>query len=285
VLLRDCQRLAERALMDIGSEPFDGLFMDWPPQIAGRYIHAGVPQFEYPRRDLPESVQFVGAMLPTGVDNWEPPAWWEEMLEARRNGRRVALVTQGTSSRNPEHLMLPAAEGLADQDLTVVLTTGGLDPETVLPAARRPANLRIEKFVPYTELLPFMDVMVTNGGYGGVQMSLAYGVPLVVAGQTDDRMEVNARVAWSGSGISLKTNQPSPAQVGRAVRTILDDPSFGARARELQAAYARYDGPSHAAEAIIAEARAMRSPSKARRESRPAEAPPTLEVAGVSTDD
>lgn len=260
VLLRDCQKLAERSMLDSGYDLPDGFFMDWPAQLVDRYIHAGVPEFEYPRGDLPASVEFVGAMLPTGVDDWEPPAWWDEVL---RRDRPVALVTQGTAGREPGELLLPTIEGLASRDLTVVATTSGLDPDEVLPPARRPANLRLEPFVPYTELLPHTDVMVTNGGFGGVQMALSYGVPLVVAGKSEDKMEGNARVAWSGAGIYLKKQRPNPAAVDRAVRKVLDDPSYRRRARELRAAYARFDGPSRAAEVILSVAREVRrTPSR-----------------------
>jgi hypothetical protein len=37
----------------------------------------------------------------------------------------------------------------------------------------RSASVRLTPFVPLTELLPLVDVYVTNGGYGGVQMVLA----------------------------------------------------------------------------------------------------------------
>jgi UDP:flavonoid glycosyltransferase YjiC (YdhE family) len=90
--------------------------------------------------------------------------------------------------------------------------------------------VRIEPFVPFTELLPLVDVMVTNGGYGGVQMALAYGVPLVGAGTTEDKMEVNARVAHSGAGVSLKVDRPTSAQVLKGVQTVLDDPAYRVRA-------------------------------------------------------
>jgi UDP:flavonoid glycosyltransferase YjiC (YdhE family) len=83
--------------------------------------------------------------------------------------------------------------------------------------------------------------MITNGGYGGVQMALAQGVPLAVAGTTEDKPEVAARVAWSGAGINLKTAAPTPAQVRDAVRALLGDPRYRGRARALQAEHARYD--------------------------------------------
>ena len=36
-----------------------------------------------------------------------------------------------------------------------------------------PRNARVHTFLSYPELLPKTSVMVTNGGYGGVQMALA----------------------------------------------------------------------------------------------------------------
>jgi UDP:flavonoid glycosyltransferase YjiC (YdhE family) len=75
--------------------------------------------------------------------------------------------------------------------------------------------------------------MVTNGGYGGVQQALAHGVPLVVAGNSEDKPEVAARVQWSGAGINLHTGRPSQAMVGRAVRRVLAKPGYRKHARAL----------------------------------------------------
>ena len=84
--------------------------------------------------------------------------------------------------------------------------------------------------------------MVTNGGYGAVQRALASGVPLVVAGDTEDKPEVAARVAWTGAGINLGTGSPTPHAVRTAVHTVLGDPRYLQRARELEVAYTRRDG-------------------------------------------
>ena len=40
----------------------------------------------------------------------------------------------------------------------------------------------------------------------------------VVAGSTEDKPEVAARVAWSGAGVNLRSGSPSAARVRRAVR-------------------------------------------------------------------
>jgi UDP:flavonoid glycosyltransferase YjiC (YdhE family) len=92
--------------------------------------------------------------------------------------------------------------------------------------------------------------MVTNGGYGGVRQALAHGVPLVVAGTTEDKPEVAARVAYSGVGINLKTAAPAPEQVQAAVRRLLYDTRYRQRALALQAEYARYDAVARGVELV-----------------------------------
>jgi hypothetical protein len=37
---------------------------------------------------------------------------------------------------------------------------------------------------------------------------------------------VSARVAWSGVGIDLATNEPTPQALREAVRTVLDNPNY-----------------------------------------------------------
>ncbi|WP_347877164.1 nucleotide disphospho-sugar-binding domain-containing protein [Streptomyces sp. 8K308] len=267
VVFRDVQQALRRAAAAIDFPALDDFLTDWTVRIADRYLVAAIPEFEYPRSDLPPAVEFIGPMLPAGVDDWSPPDWWPELRAARRAGRPVVLVTQGTAATDPRQLVLPTISALADTDALVVATALGDLPDDTLPRPR-PAGLRLERFVPYTELLPLTDVMVTNGGYGGVQMSLAYGVPLVTAGRSEDKMEVNRRVAWSGAGISLNTSNPRPERLRSAVTSVLEDSRYRERAQRLKAAYARYPGAPRAAEAIL-ETAAGAAPLSAGDEGRP----------------
>jgi MGT family glycosyltransferase len=255
VLFREPQRLAEKIWRDLGFEVPSELLMDWGALVADRYLQASIPEFEYPRSDLPETVEFVGPMLPARPSNWSPPDWWPEIAEARQAGRPVVLLTQGTSDSDLSRLLLPGIEALAGQDMLVIATTAGPDPDELMPTATRPANLRLVRFIPFTELLPLTDLMMTNGGFGGVQMALAAGVPLVVTGAEDARLEVGALVAWAGAGLSLHTEHPSPAQLRKAAATVLGDGAYGASAQRLKAAYARYSGAARAAEVVLEVAR------------------------------
>jgi UDP:flavonoid glycosyltransferase YjiC (YdhE family) len=110
-----------------------------------------------------------------------------------------------------------------------------------------PKNVHVEPFIPFGALMPHVDVMITNGGYGGVQFALAHGIPLVVAGATEEKPEIAARVAWSGAGINLKTKSPSIEQIRAAVRDVLANDRYRRNARRIQADYARHNAPEAAA--------------------------------------
>lgn len=248
------QKAANRIRGRLGLPPRPSFFLDWNVELATRYLAATIPEFEYPRSDLPGHVQYIGALIPPPTTDWNPPEWWADVVATRESGRPVVVVTQGSIAREPRKLLLPAIEALANEDMLVIATTGGPDPELVLPRSQRPANVRLERFVAFDQLLPQADLFVTNGGYGGVQQSLTAGVPVIAAGQTEDKMEVSARIAWSGAGVSLGSDSPSATQIAHGVRAVLADPRYSCRARELAQSYAHLPSTALAVEAITAAA-------------------------------
>ncbi|WNY34233.1 hypothetical protein Q9Q99_01540 [Curtobacterium flaccumfaciens] len=117
-----------------------------------------------------------------------------------------------------------------------------------------PANARVATFLPYDQLLPRCSVVVTNGGFGGVQRALAHGVPLVVAGSTEDKPEVAARVAWAGCGRNLRSGTPRPRAIRRAVLEVLSTSTHRARSRQVAASIAALPDPVDVIEAGLAAA-------------------------------
>jgi UDP:flavonoid glycosyltransferase YjiC (YdhE family) len=204
----------------------------------------GVPGLEYPRPDLPGHVHFVGRLAgaPPALD---PPSWWDELVAARHRGKPVVHVTQGTLDTDPDDLLRPVMRAVADA--VVVVTTGGAPVETLGPL---PSHVYAAPFIAHDELLPLVDAVVSNGGWGGVLAAVEAGVPLVVAGGTLDKPEVARRVAWSGAGLDLRTDRPKPAALSAAVHRVLHEPSFGARARELSTAMRAAGGVEAAGDLI-----------------------------------
>ena len=235
-------RAFRRARRDAGLPPGDGTYFDvLSPHL---FLQPTVPSFEYPRRDLPPQVHFIGPLVPR-----EPasilPTWWPDVLAAGESGIPVVLVTQGTLATDTRALIVPALRGLADDRLLVVVT-GRVDEL----GGAVPANARVAPFVPYEALLPHVSAMVTNAGYGGVQMALCHGVPLVAAGGSEEKPEIAARIAWCGAGVDLRTGTPSPAEVRAGVRSVLDEPRYRARAQEIATEMAAYDAPSRGADLV-----------------------------------
>ncbi|QKV74040.1 glycosyltransferase [Amycolatopsis sp. Hca4] len=229
------QRLAEQLVRDCGGTGTLPSYFDAQVVVADRFLHLSIPSMEYPRSDLPASVRFVGVPWEADHQDVPLPDWWNEVLEAGQ----VVLVSQGTvSNADFSELVLPTIEALAGQDCLVVATTGG---RPVSDLGVLPANVRAAEYIPYTRLLPHVDVFISNGGFGGMQMALSRGVPLVLAGETEEKKDSTAHAAWTGAAVNLATSRPSAAAVGRAVHAVLHDDSYRLAARRLQAEYAEYD--------------------------------------------
>jgi UDP:flavonoid glycosyltransferase YjiC (YdhE family) len=206
--------------------------------LADAYLQLSVPGFEYPR-DIPRSVHFVGA--PPISPNQAPPPSWAHELDG---SRKVVLVTQGTVANHNFNLLVgPTLAALANEpDMLVLATTGGRSIDAI--PGPLPSNARVSNFLPFEWLLPKVDVLVTNGGYGSVNQAMSFGIPLVTAGMTEDKADVNARVAWSGVGLNLATNEPTQEALRAAVRTALDRPAYRMRASQMADEFARIDTQS-----------------------------------------
>ncbi|MEJ0092458.1 MAG: nucleotide disphospho-sugar-binding domain-containing protein [Methylocella sp.] len=251
--LRLNQILQERGVGPLSTNLFDSVV-----ELADAYMQLTVPSFEFPRA-IPPSVNFIGA-LPI-VPNQAPVPSWASELDG---SRKVVLVTQGTVANHDFGLLVaPALAALANEpDVLVVVTAGGR-PVDAIPGPI-PANARLASYLPFEWALAKVDAFVTNGGYGSVNQALSFGIPLVTAGLTEDKADVNARVAWSGVGINLATNEPTPEALRAAVRDVLDKPNYRSRATEMAKEFGSIDTRSEILR-ILDEVSGASSKDKGRR--------------------
>jgi len=243
VALRDVNRHLHRFRERMGLGRLPDNLMAMPFRLTQLFLQPTAPSFEYPRSDLPPQVHFIGALKPPPPRNWEKPQWWPRLEERRP----VVLVTQGTVATDLDDLLVPTLEALSDDDVLVVAATGRPDAGDV---AVRSENLIVEPFVPFDAIMPFTRVFVTNGGYGGIHFALTNGVPLVVAGRTEDKAETCARVGWSGVGIDLAKDRPTRDEIRSAVLEVLHNPAYRRRAEVLQDELAGLGGPALGAELL-----------------------------------
>jgi MGT family glycosyltransferase len=224
-IFRRATRIADDMYHDLHGVALPFAILDWVGH-ADAVVQFTVPAFEYPRSDAPATLHFAGPISATG-SKAPRPSWWADL----DSGRPVIHVTQGTiANKDFTQLVAPTLEALADDDVIVVVTTGGRPLDT-LPSL--PANARAAEYLAYDELLPRTDVFVTNGGYGGVQYALRYGVPIVATGGKEDKPEVGGRVVWSGVGRRIRKEQPSPRALRRAIHEVLHNPRYREASRRI----------------------------------------------------
>lgn len=244
-LQREVQQSFDAALAEAGAPPLTAPFTDVMVTAPDAFLQLSCAGFEYERPELEGVIRYVGPLLPPRIE-LTPPPWWEQLDE-----RPLVIVSQGTLANvDLGQLLLPAMQGLAGDELQLLLTTGGRDP--ALLGAAVPVNAIVTEHVPFELALPRAAVLVTNGGYGSVQAALAHGVPLVVAGTGEDKAEVATRVVWSGAGINLHSNEPTADAVAVAVRKLVHEPRYRARARLLADEMAALDARAAIAGVVTA---------------------------------
>ncbi|WP_341994957.1 hypothetical protein MRBLWH7_002511 [Microbacterium sp. LWH7-1.2] len=208
-----------------------------------KILATGSPLLDFARTDRPAHLDFVGILSAPPAAPTDLPQWWGDL-----DGRTVVHVTQGTQNIDPADLIRPALVALADRDVLVVVSTGvrGRD-ELPFPV---PANARIAGLLPYDELLPRTDVVISNGGWGGTLAALSHGIPLVIAGGDLDKPEIAARVAWAGAGVDLRTGTPTATQVAAGFERASTDRTMTDAAARVAAELRSFGGAPRAAELL-----------------------------------
>jgi UDP:flavonoid glycosyltransferase YjiC (YdhE family) len=111
-------------------------------------------------------------------------------------------------------------------------------------------NIIIEEFMPYADIMPYASLMITNGGFGGVITALNYGVPLIVAGDSEDKPEIAARINYFKVGINLGTGHPKPKKIARAVSEIFNNPVYKENASRISRDFQQHNAPVETVELI-----------------------------------
>ncbi len=242
VLFRSLRRRADQARQALELPSLRPWLFD---VVSPHLVLSGTARsFEYARPDCPHQVVFTGPLLENSDEAFTPPAWWGDLENAT-----VVHVTQGTISNDPAQLLRPTLDALADEPVLVVACTGRSD-EGLEALGPLPANARVASYIPYGALLPKTSLVVTNGGFQGVQAVLSHGIPMVTAGESEDKPEVCARLQRTGASIDLATATPEPAAIRAAVRRVLDEPSFSSAATALAREAAEAGGAVGAVDAI-----------------------------------
>jgi UDP:flavonoid glycosyltransferase YjiC (YdhE family) len=218
----------------LGLAPLDRFHGGISPDLA---LVATYPQLEYPRR-WPAGVEITGPMT------FEVP---HPEIELPAGEDPLVLVAPSTAHDSDNRLVRTALAALAEEPVRVVATTNRVTPQDPIDV---PANARLVEWLSYSQLMPAAAAIVSHGGHGTVARALGAGTPVLVCPIIGDMSETAMRVDWAGGGLSLPWRLCRPAPLRWALRRLLDEPSFTAKAKEIAAWGRANDGAARGAELV-----------------------------------
>jgi UDP:flavonoid glycosyltransferase YjiC (YdhE family) len=161
-----------------------------------------------------------------GGDGPAAPGWLHSTTDRPRIG-----VTLGTVNAHRVDVLRPIVDGLADLPVDVVVGLGA-DPSTLGPV---PPNVRVERYVAMTRLIPTCAAVVHHGGSGTMLAAAAAATPQVLLPLAADQPDNAEACVRAGIGLELAASDVTEEAVAAAADTVLSDPSFRVRAAAVAA--------------------------------------------------
>ena len=181
--------------------------------------------FEFPRRELPKQVRFVGP-LQRSAESQSVPFPWE-----RLDGRPLIYASLGTLQNRIVGMFRVIAEACDGLDAQLVISTGnGVPPEAL---GKLPGNPVVVSYAPQLELLRRATLAVTHAGPNTVLEALSVGLPMVAIPVTNDQPGTAARVAWVGVGEAIAYKHVTLQTLRAAVVRVQSNPSYRAAAERV----------------------------------------------------
>ena len=233
---------------ELVAEPLNRMRADYdlPPdpelRMLSRYLVLSPfpPSFRDPAFPLPSTAHsFRPFALDTARDETVPA------LFASSHGVPTVYFTLGTVfNLESGDLFARVLAGLRDLPINVIATVGRqIDPVTFGP---QPANIRIERYIAQSLVLPQCDAIVSHGGSGSVFGSLAHGLPSVMIPMGADQPLNAQRCATLGIAQVLDAVEATPESVREAVSTVLSTPSYRKAAERMRDEIAALPDPAFA---------------------------------------
>jgi UDP:flavonoid glycosyltransferase YjiC (YdhE family) len=170
------------------------------------------------------------AVQPVAFDQYgteQLPSWIDDLPP-----EPTVYLTLGTVFNGRLDVFDAFVRGLADLPLNLIVTVGHSgDPANLDPL---PPNVRVERYIPQTLVLPRCAAVICHGGSGTLLAALGHGLPLVLVPFTAGQPENAARCAAAGVTRVLSPGALSPEAARDAVLDVLSEPSYRRNAAHVR---------------------------------------------------
>jgi len=218
------------------------------PQLAmlHRYLYLAFlpPAFVHPDLRPPSTVHFL---RPVSFNQSGPemlPAWI-----AHLPAHPIVHASLGTVFHRTPGVFEAIIEGLRDQAVNLIVAVGRDQDPTAF--GMQPPNVRIERYIPHTLLLPHCDIVITHGGFSSVMACIEQGLPMVAIPLAGGDQPGNAaRCAALGIARVIGPEQRNPTLICRAVLDVLSSPNYRENALRLKQGLQSLPTVEHAVELL-----------------------------------
>jgi hypothetical protein len=214
----------------------EGLPTPTPDDIRGAvFLHPFPPSFgQVPPGDRVRPMRALG--FATGTD--PIPDW----LGSAGSPRPLVYMTAGTERLGAT---APWAAGLAALgllDVDAIATIGPyLDPAEL---GEVPANVRIERFVPYEAILERASLVMSHAGAGSLLGAARQGLPQLLYPMGADQWENADAASGAGVGLTCELDQRSTEDIAGMLTRLIEEPSFASAATQVSAEIAAMPPPA-----------------------------------------
>lgn len=193
----------------------------------------------YDDASVPPYMKFIGAL--TGrPDN--TPFDWDRLSKDTNPKIYISIGTVLVNSR--KDFFSRMAEALKDMPVTVVAAANpGIMDEW-------PENFIVQSYVPQSELLKHIDVVIGHGGLNTVCDTYMNGIPMLIIPMAFDQSHTAQLINNYGCGIRLKYSRMRVTDVKDAIDELLHNPKYKKAAKEIQESFIEAGGNKRAAELL-----------------------------------
>jgi MGT family glycosyltransferase len=205
------------------------------------------PTLDFPRRELPASFRYCGPFRSGDAAAVELP-----------RDRPLVYCSLGSLQGNRPQLFGAMTSACAGLGARAIVGHGGLLSDAAARAL--PGDPLVAPYWPQPAILPQCSAALLHGGFNTVLDTLAAGVPMAVRPLAFEQPGTAARVVRSGAGIMVGRNLLGRRNMRAALRSLLQDPTFGEAADAMARGMAKLGGARLAADLVDEALRTGRLP-------------------------
>lgn len=205
---------------------------------------------------VPAHLQTPGAIVPETLKAVHFPSYAgqgeinlpDEWKNHQRSAWPLIYVTLGTVVNRRTALFEIILEAMREANVRLLVTVGtDIDPDQFGPL---PSHIHVTRYIPHTQIIPLVDLIICHAGFGTVMAALECGKPLVLLPFGADQPTNAQMCAAQGAGCLIDMKGMTSGTLLSAVDEVINNPIYKKNAIRIQTELEALPGTAEAVEMI-----------------------------------